>query len=139
MLDETVVHGPLLHYKNTSRLSRGDDVRIRKLSFFYTYYNFFRHLTDNQPMKRMDSDSPKQHTNCLCTACRKNDNEQNDNDQNDYDQNDNDQNDNDQNDNDQNDNGIWLGFHMSFLSDPYSGPTMKCVCPVHPPTRVHDT
>ena len=27
MLDETVVPGPLLQYKNTSRLARGDDVR----------------------------------------------------------------------------------------------------------------
>ena len=26
MLDETVVPGPLLQYKNTSRLARGDDV-----------------------------------------------------------------------------------------------------------------
>ena len=37
MLDESVVPGPLLQYKNTSRLARGDDVRrcralyVRKL------------------------------------------------------------------------------------------------------------
>ena len=37
MLDETVVPGPLLQYKNISRLARGDDVRgfralyVRKL------------------------------------------------------------------------------------------------------------
>ena len=39
MLDETVVHGPLLHYKNTSRLSRGDDVDVVER---YTYRDFMR-------------------------------------------------------------------------------------------------
>ncbi len=36
MLDETVCAGPLLLYKNTSRLARGDDVDVVEL---YTYGN----------------------------------------------------------------------------------------------------
>ena len=36
MLDESVVPGPLLQYKNTSRLARGDDVDVVEL---YTYGN----------------------------------------------------------------------------------------------------